>query len=179
LYYAIPIVAVLIVFTAFVFAYILPPPSDVAMSFDVSVEIQVAVNSTASQLVAPPLVGIPPALGGTWRVHTYDLYGVSGNYPLYTDSGPNTNGFSTIHVKSRARLNYTLGDFFNVWGEPLGSVNTINVQADGTSTIWSMCVGITGGPPGALGHWSSELLEPKKEIIMVYYYTGGVQSGCL
>jgi hypothetical protein len=176
LYYAIPIVAVLVIATAFVFAYILPPPSDVAMSFDVTVEIQVAVNSTASRLVAPPEVGIP---GGSWHINTYNIYGVSGNYPVYTSAGPDTSGFSTIHVRSRVRLNYTLGDFFDVWGQPLGPTNTISVQADGTRSIWQMCVGVTGSVPTALGNWRSEVLTPNKEIIMVYYYTGGSQTGCL
>jgi hypothetical protein len=179
LYYAIPIVAVLIVAAGFVVAYVLPPPSDVLMSFNTYVEIQEAVNSTASRLVAPAGVGVRCDTC-TWMVHTFDLYGVGGNYPVYTDPTPTGSGsFFALHVKSRVVQNYTLGDFFDVWGQPLGASNTIGRIADGTNTIWQMCVGVYGAPPSQLGNWRSEVLQANKEIVLIFYYNGGPQTGCL
>ncbi len=174
-YYAIPIIAVLIIATAFVVAYVLPPPSDVAVSYDVALEIQVAYNRTSSQLVAPPVVGVR---GGYWYSHLYDLYGADGRYPLYTDATPDGALFSVIHVRSRVVQNYTLGDFFDVWGQPLGPSQTLDrYPADNVSTFWQMCVGFVGSQPTGLGNWRSELLAPNKFIVLVYYFAGG--SGCL
>ncbi len=174
LYYAIPIIAVLIIATAFVVAYVLPPPGDVVMSFDVALEIQVANNSTSSRLVSPPIVGVP---GYTWVIHTFDIYGANHRYPLYTDAPTSGAPFSVIHVRSRAVVNYTLGDFFSVWGQPLGSSQTLNIPADNAHTFWQMCVGVVGNPPSAPGHWGSEVLRPNKLMVLVYYLAGG--SGCL
>ena len=175
LYYAIPIIAVLIIGTGFVVAYVLPPPSDVAVSFDVGLEIQVAYNASSSQLVAPPVVGVR---GGYWHTHLYDLYGANGRYHLYTDSTPNGATFSVIHVRSRVVQNYTLGDFFDVWGQPLGPSQTLdNYPADNVKTFWQMCVGPLGSPPTSLGNWRAEVLIPNKFIVLIYYLAGG--SGCL
>lgn len=176
LYYAIPIIAVLIIAAAFVVAYVLPPPNDVVMSFDVALEIQVANNRTSSRLVSPPIVGVP---GYTWATHTFDLYGAGGRYPLYTDAPTgNSNPFSVIHVRSRAVVNYTLGDFFSVWGQPLGPSQTLSCcPADSTNTFWQMCVGLLGNPPSGLGKWEAEVLTPNKIMVLVYYYAGG--TGCL
>ncbi len=162
LLYVVPIVAVLIVAGAFAVAYVLPPPRDVAMGFDVAISIQIS-NGTARSFFVPPSIGVP---GGTWVSHRYDIFGVDGRYPLYTVTPPSGDypGFSLIHVRSRVLRNYTLADFFEVYGQPLGPANTLGLPTT-SKNVWEMCVGQPAFRPG---NWGSEVLSRGLFITMVY-----------
>jgi hypothetical protein len=61
-----------------------------------------------NQITIPANIGISP---NTWKNHTIDNYGMTGMAPLHTHD---TSG--TIHVESNTVRNYTLGQFFDVWG---------------------------------------------------------------
>ena len=171
LLYVVPVVAVLMVAAAFAVAYVLPPPRDVVMSFDVAVSIQIS-NGTARSFFVPPSIGVP---GGTWLSHRYDIFGVEGRYPLYTVTPPSGDypGFSLIHVRSRVMVNYTLGDFFDVWAQPLGPDRTLDFPAT-SNNLWQMCI---GQPPFRLGEWRSEVLTRGLFVTLVYYPKGFL--GCV
>lgn len=192
--YAVPIIAV--VFTAGVLALSLsrPPPvlcSDAAqktpaMDFSVALSIQVA-NSAGNQtrFIVTPAIGIP---GGIWANSTYNAYGTNGRYPLCSDApipGTNYPGYNTIHVRSTMPLNYTLRDFFNVWGQPLGKNATdrtlsSDVVRSTAGYVWQMCIGNPTTPGNlVLGNWTYEPLVSGKFITLVYFNTNSSYPGCI
>src|SRR6267143_2821195 len=59
-------------------------------------------------ITIPADIGIGSSM---WKNHTIDTYGMTGMSPLHTHD---TSG--TIHVESNTVRNYTLGQFFDVWG---------------------------------------------------------------
>ena len=147
------------------------PQSKAVLEFSIPMSIQVE-NNNASQIryIVPPLIGRP---GGTWMTSALTRYGVNSNYPLYTDlPAANYSGYTVIHVASNTVYNFTLGDFFAVWGQPIGPNQTLTLQShppDGA--IWSMCVGPsqTQLRPGM---WGNEVLKSGSPIILIYGRTG-------
>src|SRR5713226_5213540 len=104
-------------------------------------------NLNASRIFPKPNIGLP---GGVMNSTKYLSDGVGGRYPLYT---LDTSG--VIYVRSTVTRPYTLGDFFQVWGEPLGTNNTLTNNTlnlpyhNGTDTCgktfcspfyWTMCL---------------------------------------
>lgn len=192
LLYAIPIIAVVLTAGVLALSFDRPPPvscssktgTALAMDFQVALSIQV-VNNIGNQtrfIVTPP-VGIP---GGVWATHTYDAYGTEGRYPLCTDapaSGSNYPGYNTIRVKSTSALNYTLRDFFNVWGEPLGknaTDQTLNQSLPKAGYTWQMCIGNPTNTQGLRqGNWTIESLTPGKFVTLVYFNKNSSYQGCI
>jgi hypothetical protein len=95
----------------------------------ISFNLNIIMNNRS--LTIPSQIGIEQSL---WHNHTLDKYGsaglsmqgqvISGMAPIYTndDSG-------VVKVGSTVIRNYTLGDFFNIWGFDLKGKNayaTIN-----------------------------------------------------
>ena len=72
----------------------------------------------------PENIGIDKAL---YKDHSLSKYGMSGMSPLHTHDSS-----GTLHVESNMAREYTLGEFFNVWGLDLGG-KTIKVIAEGNS----------------------------------------------
>jgi hypothetical protein len=85
------------------------------------------------QLVAVPgPLGILPATataaGCTYQLHTHDFSG-------------------RLHIETPTAVNYTLGNFFHIWGQPLAEDNIGGItgtpiviyitESDGTTTIYS------------------------------------------
>ena len=82
----------------------------------ISFNLNITINNRS--LTVPSQIGIEQPL---WQNHTLDKYGsaglsmqghvISGMAPIYTndDSG-------VVKVSSNIIRNYTLGDFFNIWG---------------------------------------------------------------
>lgn len=175
LYYIVPVAAVILTLAVY-FLAIAPPgqSQSVAMNYNVQISIQygsLAQNgSRVFQFVIPSGVGEP---GLAWNVHTFDRYGVGGYYPLYIDppSGSQYPGYTLIHVVSTVYHNYTLGDFFAVWGMTLGVNSTINKPA-ANGWSWSMCVGPQKGSLRP-GHWGNETLINYNTITLLYDNTGG------
>ncbi len=167
---------IVVVATVFAVAYYIPLSGPVQV-FDVALQIRKAYNSTSYNLISPPAVGVPGG-NGYWFSHKYDRFGSDGYYPVFTELTPNGASYAIIHVRSRAVINYTLGDYFDVWGQPLGPSQTIIYQTTNTM-VWQMCVGTIDGPPNTLGTWRSELLTPRKLIVLDYYDTTGPSGGCL
>ncbi len=132
-------------------------------------------NSTLrQQYVIPSDIGAP---GGIWKTHQYDSYGVAQRYPVYflTQDVPQSYpGYFTVHVKSSVTRLYTLGDFFAVWGQPLGQNNTVSLTSPPSSSyhefrsswVWSMCV-LTSSSPRH-GGWGNEALVKDMQVELLY-----------
>lgn len=116
--------------------------------------------------------------GGTWMTHQYDSYGIdSQHYPLYMDTPSQVCQSScTFHVKTKVAHPYTLGDFFAVWGYPIGPSNTLG-YASSNSMAWQMCTGVNGGSQTINNQWGQLALQPNLLIHLVYYNTTS-GTGC-
>jgi hypothetical protein len=120
--------------------------------------------------------------GGIISNTTFLSDGVNGFYPLYTTFPPCGNVTSvivcSIHVQSKVVRPYTLGDFFNVWGEPLGRNNTLGYKANVTGTApfyWDMCIyDISAGRAYPSLDWASHVLKDGEIVLLLYS-----QIGCL
>lgn len=192
LFYSIPIIALSLVTAAYVASFGLqstacpttaPSNAPVVQDFTFKITIQVSyVNSTGGtqgRFIIPPVnIG---QCQGTWLSHQYDGYGIGGKYPIYTLTQDLSNpypGYSIIHVTSASNRNYTLGDFFAVWGEPLGYSNTLGFTTPPQtgskqfppSWYWAMC---TGPPPGVPSNkWGLEPLSKDKFVSLLYSNVG-------
>jgi len=72
--------------------------------------------------VVPANIGIDSQL---WNMHTLDTYGMTGMAPLHTHQND-----GVIHVESYKDQDYTLGQFFDIWGMQLDKYN-VKVTVDG------------------------------------------------
>jgi len=158
------------------------------MDYTLNISIQLSVLNSAPNTGAvvttifPQHVGIA---GGIWRSDQYNNYGLDGKYPVFAEAPKgwnNTWQYYLIHIRSRVAWNYTLLDFFNVWGQPLGQNNTLSYKVPppasqsnlyGQGWFWDMCV----RPPGgtfrdtarvAPDHWGSQHLDPGILLILIY-----------
>jgi hypothetical protein len=168
LLYAIPLIALLSIGVVYVF-YLSPvPDSPAAMDYTFQMLIQISNKESNSTRAIVPGHAIGEA-GGYWASSQFDKYGVNpSHYPLYMDD-PSTacKPVCTIHVKSTIVYNYTLGDFFNVWGQPLGQNNTIGQTRQGTF-IWQLCLGASQ-PSTESTAWGALPLSSNLAIVLNYY----------
>ena len=175
LIYAIPLIA-LIGVTIVYALIVLPIPSTPAaedFTFKMVIQEQNKNSSYVRAIIPDNTIG---EVGGYWASSQYSKYGVdSTHYPIYMDS-PLTacTPVCLIHVKSTVVHTYTLGDFFNVWGQPLGEDNTFRIARNG-NFAWELCVGPPGGTVSS-NAWGSLALQPQMEITLFYYNTTGL--GC-
>jgi hypothetical protein len=164
-----PVAGVIAVVAFWTIAFTLPGPPPV-INFAVNISIQYtqgSVGNNTVQFLPLPAVGEP---GGIWDDAQYDSYGVDNHYPVYSDPPPSTGytGYSEIFVKSKVAHQFTLGDYFNVWGEPLGVNDTYNIPASNvTGDFWSMCIGPSIDALTA-GNWSQQVLTPNLNILLIY-----------
>jgi len=165
--YGIPLLALALVAGVYVANYLPYATSPAAMDFTFQIVIEVS-NGTAVRAVAPNnAIGEP---GGYWQTSQYNSYGIdAGHYPIYLDfpSSSNCPGFCTVHVKSRAVHSYTLQDYFNVWGQPLGRNDTIGLMHH-DNVYWELCVGI---PPDSYNppEWGGLVLQPAMNITLLFH----------
>ena len=184
LLYLIPIVALIVTLTVLALAIVPPPSSAPAMDFQDQIVIQIT-NNNGSQL----LPNIMPAYakysigeaGGYWANTTYNNYGVDAqHYPVYMDSPPASCPSSCLfHVKSKVVHQFTLGDFFSVWGKSLGQNDTVGIPRTTNSYgtfAWQLCIGPTGTARPYFGAYSSLVLQPQMDITLIFYNLN--QVGC-
>ena len=190
---------IVIIVSAVVYVVLtLPTPSgSTAMDFTFSLVIQESNNNGSR------IAGIVPAnaigeAGGFWRTSQFNAYGVdAGHYPIFMDrpcaisnatacitSGgcQATNGTivppCTIHVKSTKFINYTLGDFFDVWGYPVGANNTLGILAK-NNFAWQMCIGANASAGKISTLWGAEPLTNNKAITLFYFNPSNTNTpGC-
>jgi len=166
--YGIPLLALAIVGGVYV-AYILPTPaSPPAMNFVFRLLVKVSnENGTQARYVAPK--GAVGEAGGFWATSQFNSYGTdTSHYPIYMDI-PSTacTSFCVVNVRSKVVYNYTLGDYFNVWGQLLGQNNTIGITRSGNA-YWELCVGVAPAsyhPP----QWGGLVLQPAMNITLLYH----------
>jgi hypothetical protein len=133
-----------------------------------------------AQYVVPLNVGVPNGIMATTK---YLGDGVDGAYPIFTTSAPCGNITGTvvckIHVISRVARVYTLQDFFDVWGKPLGPYETLGPQYASNSTSsgaqfplsWNMCIH-TNGADVPSNDWGSHVLKDQEIVLLVFSQTG-------
>ena len=97
----------------------LPGRYSYRLLFQLNIIIGNPDNNQTQFAAIPANIGVDPAL---WNFHDFDAFGVNGRAPIYTleDTG-------IVRVQSGVRFNYTLGDFFNIWGR---SFNQTCIQVD-------------------------------------------------
>lgn len=175
--YGIPLLALAI--TAAVLVVYLTPPAAAPAAMDFTFKLLVETtnkNGTLAQARAPKLpVGEP---GGYWMNSTFNNYGIDvRHYPIYLDNPTlpsNCPGYCNVHVKSNVVHAYTLGDYFFVWGQPLGMNNTVGVKSY-QNFAWQMCLGL-GSSAINSNEWGSHVLSPDEEITLMYHDFS--QLGC-
>lgn len=92
----------------------------------------------------PKLIGISSQL---WHDHSLDKYGESSLAALHTHSEDNPG---LIHVESTVTRNYTLGEFFSIWGQPLGPSQVMGYVIDSHHTLTLLSDGQRTAEWGAL-----------------------------
>lgn len=105
------VVAALIIILAYsgVFASLgqVPPANDnQQMVMHIHPRLEIIIDN--HKVTIPASVGITSAI---WKDHSIDRYGMTGMAPLHTHDSS-----GVIHVESAVLGNYTLGQFFAVWG---------------------------------------------------------------
>jgi hypothetical protein len=177
--YVIPILAIAIL-GALLYAAYYPRSEPVAMNIQTALLIQIVYADSQTQnfvsrsIIPPADVGTP---GGIMRTQRYLLDGIGGYYPLSTRAGD-----SIIHVESSVVRNYTLADFFEVWGNPIGPNQTLNLKTNYTSTgtrdfYWDMCLVPPGqvpgqGPEALSDQWGAHVLVDHETVHLVYSRIG-------
>lgn len=76
--------------------------------FELNIVIGNANNSSETNSTIPGDIGVA---NGFWAYHALDRYGVDGRAPIYT-----LDQTGLIRIQSTVATNYTLGDFFLIWG---------------------------------------------------------------
>jgi hypothetical protein len=155
---------------------ILPVPSTpAAMDFTFQLLIQMS-NKDSSQIRAIAPANSIGEAGGFWATTQYNRNGVDpSHYPVYMDSPATAcTPVCLIHVKSRVVHTYTLGDFFTIWGKPLGQNDTLGIPSNGTFQ-WQLCIGPPGGNQSS-NEWGGLVLQSRMQITLFFYDTTAL--GC-
>jgi hypothetical protein len=174
-YYAIPLIALLGVGVTYALFVLPSPASPAAMDFTFNLLVQFSNNNgSAVRALAPAhVIGEP---GGYWATSQYNHYGIdTSHYPLYMDDPATAcKPYCVIHVKSTVVHQYTLGDFFNVWGYPVSRNQTLTQKSYG-NFAWELCIG-QGGTASSNSEWGALVLSPQMDITLFFYDTTGL--GC-
>jgi hypothetical protein len=164
----IPLLGLVLVVAIIALSVVPMAPKTAAVDFQSSLVIEVhnRNNETLVSCVYPKNdVGV---VGGFWYNHTLDKYGVDSHYPVFATI-PTSIGCPQalpVEVKSTTVRNYTMGDFFSVWGQPIGLDNTIGL-APSQGMFWVMCVGRSASSLQP-GNWGEESLVSNQTYILAY-----------
>jgi hypothetical protein len=126
-----------------IFSYFSQPPSSININqnlqpnskadpFAIRYSFYVNITMDGKPMIIPSQIGIEQPL---WHNHTLDKYGAPGMKmqgmtmpsmaPIYTNDNS-----GLIKIGSTVIRNYTLGDFFNIWGFDLNG-KTVNASVNG------------------------------------------------
>ncbi len=180
--YSAPLLALALLFGVY---YVATATPQAAEDFTIPISIEISTKYTGGafiQNVLPKYVGIS---GLIWNSHQYDSDGMNGHYPIFAQGAPNGNSnYSLIHVRSRTARTYTLLDFFNVWGQPLGRANTLGYTVPPLASqnanyssdwYWDMCVQSPNTVGIHEGLWGNQTLVPGEGIVLLYSNYGCLQ----
>jgi len=99
---------------------------------------QLTITINGQAVTIPANIGIDSAL---WQDHSLDQYGMEGMAPLHTH-----DALGTIHEESRVLRDYTLGDFFRIWGKTFDAQQVLGHQAQSGHRVWMVVDGSTMSP---------------------------------
>jgi hypothetical protein len=169
---ALPLLGILVVGLAFY--AVTSAPQHAAMSIQVALSIGlVARDGSSSKITPAPNIG---QRGGVMATTRYLQDGISGLYPIFTKDSS-----GVIYVQSQVVRSYTLGDFFEVWGNSLGPANTLGLHQNFTSSgvkdfYWDMCIRPAGTSsaqrPIPTFEWGNRVLSNGEVIILLYSEVG-------
>jgi hypothetical protein len=113
------------------------------------------------EAVIPADIGRAPS--SHYVDHGLDKYldpteGVQGQLsPLHTHD---TSGI--IHIEAAVTRHFTLGEFFSVWGQPLGPDRTVDLVPDATHKLTMTVDGVPNG------EWGDHILGNYEDIEIHY-----------
>jgi len=99
---------------------------------------QLTITIDGLAVTIPADIGIDPTL---WQDHSLDQYGMEGMAPLHTH-----DALGTIHEESRVLRDYTLGDFFRIWGQTFDAQQVLGHPAQSGHRVWMVVDGATMSP---------------------------------
>ena len=120
------------------------------------------IKIDGKSVMIPANVGIEPSL---YKDHTLDTYGMKmpnmSSMPVMAPTHTHDSS-GIIHVESSVVRDYTLGEFFNVWGVNFTSMCIMDRCNDGTKTV-KMFV---DGQPST--EFRDHILKDGEQIIIEY-----------
>jgi hypothetical protein len=152
---AAPVIAVVIVGLTLYGAY--STPKGAVINFHSYFEIGLVNNAGTVRYVLPnQQIGVP---GGFMSTTKYLGDGLNGNYPLYSSpyqcANSTVSTICAISVYSKVTRQYTLGDFFDVWGVPLSPSVTLTTAYSSNSTYsWTMCTSSLSSASSSNNAWA-------------------------
>lgn len=175
LFVAIPVLAIVIIGVLLYANYAYSQNTTLSFRTFLLIDVQQKGLSGSVRIYPNGSIGLP---GGIMNTTRYLSDGLSGRYPLYT-----LDKTGVIYVQSTVARAYTLGDFFQVWGEPLGTNDTLNLRyyngsdTCGTSACspyyWTMCIHdplSRTDVPNA--DWGAHVLQDQEIIRLSYSQIG-------
>ena len=141
---AVAALSLLVVGIAFALPRLPGPSHPGTMAMHWHPRLSVTINGEAVPI--PANIGIDP---GLWNDHTMDAYGMQampemgmgGMAPLHTHDAS-----GKIHEESTAVRDYTIGDFFRIWGQTFDGQQVLGHPAPAGHRV-RMIVDGTGTPP--------------------------------
>lgn len=113
--------------------------TDMATEFHIHPTLEIVVNGEKQEI--PPNIGVLPNCMNA--LHTHDAVG-------------------TIHVESPERRDFTLADFFAVWGKPFTNEEILEFKTDETHRIKVLVDGVE------VDTYENTVLKDKEKIIISY-----------
>ena len=126
-------------------------------------------------IIPDKAIGVP---GGYMSTTKYLADGVQGDYPLFTSPSlcgnvTGTGDVCLIRIASKVVRSYTLQDFFDVWGVPLGPSVTLSPRYTTNSTyFWDMCTSVGGAHYVPSDEWGRHVLVSAEDILLLYSTLG-------
>ncbi len=118
------------------------PRSGVRSGMALHIHPHLVITINGQQVTVPSQIGIDPSL---WVDHSLDQYGMQGMAPLHTHDAS-----GTIHVESRDLKDYTIGEFFAIWGQTFDGQEVLGHQAQVGHTVWMVLDGQRMAPTDSL-----------------------------
>lgn len=135
------------------------PQEGLTTHFHVSLDFYV----DGQQQLVPPGIGIvaPPDA-------SIDALASGGNtrcfYPVHVHVGDNQ-----VHVESiRTQVHATLGQLFDLWGQPLSNMQVAGYTSDPTHPLGFVTVDASGHAAGYTGDPRTIPLQPNETIVILY-----------
>ena len=148
--------------------FLLPPaapPVDIGPGVVVSqnpmhIHPKLTILTNGVQRTIPSSIGLQ---GGIWASHDLDHFldlreGAAGSLsPVHTHDSS-----GVIHVEAAVTRGFTLGEFFDVWGQPLGPDRTVDLVADQNHVL---TLTVDGQPSSA---WRNVVFHDGQNIVISY-----------